>query len=45
VLASLNHQADMTMGLEEQYAQRLRHGLAQYFMRHYRPSETSTMLD
>ena len=32
-------------GLEEQYAQRLRHGLAQYFMRHYRPSESSAIQD
>lgn len=32
-------------GLEDQYAQRLRHGLAQYFMRHYRPSESSSIQD
>jgi len=28
--------------LEEQYAQRLRHGLSQYFSRHYRPSDNSS---
>lgn len=32
--------------LEDQYAQRLRHGLAQYFTRHYRPADaTSAMLE
>ncbi len=31
-------------GQEEQYAQRLRHGLSQYFSRHYRPSDNGSSL-
>ncbi len=35
LLSGLKFPADR----EEQYAQRLRHGLHQYYLRHYRPAE------
>jgi glyoxylase-like metal-dependent hydrolase (beta-lactamase superfamily II) len=45
VLSNLNQQSGTQPGFEDQYAQRLRHGLAQYFMRHYRPTESNTIQD
>lgn len=45
VLSIISTPANQHAGMDEQYAQRLRHGLAQYFIRHYRPTDSSTILD
>ena len=45
ILKSSSQPNTLPSGLDDQYAQRLRHGLAQYFMRHYRPTDSSQIID
>lgn len=41
LVSSLLADFNFSPKLEEQYAQRLRHGLFQYYIRHYRPSDSA----